>query len=79
MPDPLPSQFNVRFNANDLCCLEAESKRDRFCIVLTRSEYFNNQEYYAFKIWVKGLSGYINIPNDFTEMTEYHFSLLYEV
>jgi hypothetical protein len=75
-----PAVFDVEYNAKHLCYLEKGVHRSQFCIVLTPCEYTGGERYFRFEIWVQYNigCGWSSIPNQFTEMTEYHFSLLYE-
>lgn len=77
-----PSFFDVPYDEkNDLCYLEKKLDRKQFCIVLTPSEYDDTHEkFYSFEIYIQDDigCGFVNIPNQFCEMTEYHFKLLYE-
>lgn len=76
----LPSCFDVEFGDDDLCYIEAELDRKQFCIVLTPEEYTDGSKSYSFGIYIQEDigCGFVGIPNQFCEMTEYHFSLLYE-
>ena len=78
--DPFPASFDINFNEDDLCYLEDKLDRKQFCIVLTPCEYNNGEKYYTFEIYIQEDigCGFVNIPNQFIEMTEYHFCLLYE-
>lgn len=79
--DPFPASFDVPFNEDDLCYLEEKFDRKQFCIVLTPGEYDDTGEkYFSFEIYIQDDvgCGFVNIPNQFIEMTEYHFCLLYE-
>lgn len=77
---PFPALFDIDFNEDDLCYLEEKFDRKQFCIVLTPCEYEDGEKYYRFEIYIQDDvgCGFVNIPNQFTEMTEYHFYLLYE-
>lgn len=78
--DPFPALFDVEFNEEDLCYLEEKFDRKQFCIVLTPCQYAHGEKYFRFEIYIQEDvgCGFVSIPNQFTEMTEYHFSLLYE-
>lgn len=78
--DNLPASFDVDFEGNDLCYLEKEIARQQFCIVLTPCQYTTGEIYYRFEVYIQHNigCGFIRIPNQFTEMTQYHFGLLYE-
>lgn len=78
--DHFPSVFDVPFEDDDLCYLERVINRKQFCIVLSPNEYNNKEKYFDFSIYIQDDigCGFILIPNQFCEMTEYHFSLLYE-
>lgn len=78
--DPFPASFDVHFDEDDLCYLEEKHDRKQFCIVLSPGEYDTGEKYYAFEIYIQEDvgCGFVNIPNQFMKMTEYHFSLLYE-
>lgn len=78
--DPFPALFDIDFGEDDLCYLEEKLDRKQFCIVLTPNKYSNGEEYYSFEIYIQDDigCGFVLIPNQFCEMTEYHFSLLYE-
>jgi hypothetical protein len=75
-----PACFDVEFAEDDLCYIEKELDRKQFCIVLSPCEYTDGEKYYRFEIYIQEDigCGFVNIPNQFTEMTEHHFSLLYE-
>jgi hypothetical protein len=78
--DPFPASFDVDFGEDELCYLEEKHDRKQFCIVLTPCEYTDGGKYFRFEIYIQEDvgCGFVNIPNQFTEMTEYHFGLLYE-
>ena len=79
--DPFPAAFDVLFTlGHDLCYLEKKLDRKQFCIVLSPEEYTTGEKYYSFEVYIQDDigCGFIAIPNQFCEMTEYHFSLLYE-
>ncbi len=77
--DQFPSAFNVNYGEDDLCYLEKKLDRKQFCIVLTPNE-FEGDKFFTFSIWIQEDigCGFIEIPNQFIEMTEHHFSLIYE-
>jgi hypothetical protein len=72
--------FDVHFHTEDLCYVEMKLHRQRFCIVLTPQIEADWQEFYNFEIWVQDDigCGWIEMPGNWTEITEYHFSLLFE-
>lgn len=74
------ANFDVDFEKNDLCYVEKKLNRKRFCIVLTPQQYNDESPWFNFEVWIQDDigCGWVNIPNQFSEMTEYHFSLLYE-
>ena len=79
--DPFPALFDVRFNSDDLCYLEKKLDRKQFCIVLTPNQWTDTKgDFYSFEIYIQEDigCGFVNIPNQFAEMTEYYFELLYE-
>lgn len=78
--NPFPSVFDVEFDDEDLCYLEVKFDRKQFCIVLTPTRYDDEGQHYNFTVYIQQNvgCGFIEIPNQFSEMTEYHFSLLYE-
>ena len=72
--------FDVEFDSQDLCYLEQKFDRKRFCIVLTPGQYTNGEVYYSFQVYIQknvGM-GFVAIPDQHAEMTEFHFSLLFE-
>lgn len=77
-----PAEFNIDFDPEiDLCYLERKLDRKQFCIVLIPSKWNDTGvDFYGFEIYIQDDigCGFINIPNQFCEMTEYHFELLYE-
>lgn len=75
-----PACFDVEFGADDLCYIEAKLDRKQFCIVLTPDLYPDGQPLYVFEVYIMEDigCGFIHVPNQFSSMTEYHFSLLYE-
>jgi hypothetical protein len=77
-----PAVFDVPGDPEDgdLCYLEKKLDRKQFCIVLSPNKYSTGEKYFRFEIYIQEDigCGFVNIPNQFTEMTEYHFSLLYE-
>lgn len=76
-----PACFDVNFGEEDFCYIEAKIDRKQFCIVLTPDEYDDaHVKFYSFDVYIMEDigCGFVNIPNQFCEMTEYHFSLLYE-
>lgn len=72
-----PYDLDIQIGQDDLCYLENELNRKRFCIVLTPHE---SDGTFGFEIYIQDDigCGFVSIPNQFCEMTEYHFSLLYE-
>lgn len=79
--DPFPAEFNIEFDPDtDLCFLEKKLDRKQFCIVLTPDEYDTGDKFFSFEVYVQDDigCGFVNIPNQFCKMTEYHFELLYE-
>jgi hypothetical protein len=79
--DHFPASFDVPYDPEyDLCYLEKKLDRKQFCIVLTPGEYTNGEKYFNFEVYIQDDigCGFVNIPNQFCEMTEYHFCLLYE-
>lgn len=80
LPHFPPAYFDVDVQEGDLCYLEKKLDRKQFCIVLTPNEYDNGEKYFSFEVYIQEDigCGFVNIPNQFCEMTEYHFCLLYE-
>lgn len=78
--DHFPAVFDIYFSKDDLVYLEKKIDRKQFCIVLTPNEYDKGEKYYSFEIYIQDdiACGFVNIPNQYCEMTEYHFSMLYE-
>ena len=74
------ANFDVSFGAQELCYVEKELHRQRFCIVLLPLQYATEKMWYGFEIWIQDNigCGWVNIPSGFSEITQYHFSLLYE-
>lgn len=80
--DPFPAEFNIDFDTEtELCYLEKKLDRKQFCIVLRPSKWADTGgDFYEFEIYIQDDigCGFVHIPNQFAEMTEYHFELLYE-
>lgn len=80
--DNFPALFDINFDSeNDLCFIENKLDRKQFCIVLSPDRWADtNEEFLTFEIYIQDDigCGFVNIPNQFAEMTEYHFELLYE-
>lgn len=74
------ANFDVDFQKEDLCYVEKKLDRKRFCIVLTPSAYSDGVPFYMFEVWIQDDvgCGWIAIPDQHTEMTKYHFGLLFE-
>jgi hypothetical protein len=74
------ANFDVGFNKDALCYVEKKLHRNRFCVVLTPMQYEGGGNWYGYEAWIQVNigCGWVNIPNNFTEMTEHHFSLLFE-
>lgn len=64
----------------NLIYLEKKLNRKQFCIVLIPTEYTDGSKFFSFDVFIQDDigCGFTSIPNQFCEMTEYHFSLLYE-
>ena len=76
-----PASFDIEFDEDyDLCYLEKQLDRKQFSIVLTPGHCTSGELHCAFEIYIQDDigCGFVNIPNQFSEMTEYHFGLLYE-
>lgn len=80
--DPFPSGFDIQFAPeSDLCYLEKKLDRKQFCIVLRPDLWADTKErFYSFDVYIMEDigCGFVLIPNQFSEMTEYYFGLLYE-
>lgn len=76
-----PALFDIQFDPiTDLCYLEKRLDRKQFCIVLTPDEYDTGDKFFSFEVYIQDDigCGFVPIPNQFCEMTEYHFELLFE-
>jgi hypothetical protein len=72
--------FDYPVKEGDLLFVEKELDRKQFAVILTPCQYSDGSQYYRFDILIREDvgCGFCSIPNQFTEMTEYYFSLLYE-
>lgn len=72
--------FDVDFDKEDLCYVEKFLHRNRFCIVLTTQKCTDGSVWYSFEVWIQDDigCGWLPIPNNHMEMTQYHFSLLFK-
>lgn len=70
--------FDYPVNDGDLFYVEKELDRKMFAIILT--PYEDEDGHYDFTVLIREDvgCGFCPIPNQFCEMTEYYFSLLYE-
>lgn len=67
-------------NEGDLCYVEKKFDRQQFAVILIPLEFTNKEKYFDTTVMVRHNvgCGYVQIPDGFSEMTKYHFSLLYE-
>lgn len=72
--------FDVEFDSDDLCYVEKHLDRNRFCIVLTPQKCTDDSVWYSFEVWIQDDigCGWIPLPNKHSEMTQYHFCLLFK-
>lgn len=72
--------LEINTQEDDLVYIENKCDRKQFAIVLTPTEDGDGSKYFLFEVFIRDDigCGFKEIPNQFTEMTEYHFSLLFE-
>lgn len=72
--------FDYPVQEGELLFIEKELDRKQFAVVLEPNEYKGGEKYFGFTVLIREDvgCGFTAIPDQHTEMTEYHFSLLYE-
>ena len=72
--------LDVDAQPEDYLYIEGKLDRKQFAILLKQQEYTDGLKFFDFEVYIRDDigCGFTAIPNQFCEMTEYHFSLLFE-
>jgi hypothetical protein len=77
---PFPALFDIIIYNDSIIFLEKELHRNQFCVVLQKHTYDDGDVWYSYNMYIQVdiAMGFAYVPCNYSEMTEYHFSLLYK-